>query len=303
MVGGKKESPKPAGRTGPSNVSRGGKELCVDIDDIGTNSASAGQNSSDLRRAEEEPTAREPMRSSPLASWPSSPPSQRARFSAAESQPVPEYMKKVEEYITDHFYPLEARLNVIERKIEEVVKQLSQRDNQVADVFVSTKQLIELQYTETQKGLGRDLEMEKIAESFKALQGDFLIKQSTRIDDMEKSLHDFHNELKEHADKLMDDFQGKLRMRDDASYRFEAELMSIKTSFSSLRLEFQKQRKGQDFKNTSSSVFLLKAIDMKPDERKKALRTLTEQEEKHRGALVKAETDLRDEDKKTHAQL
>jgi len=216
---------------------------------------------------------------------------------------VPEYyVKKVEEYITDHFYDIEARMRSLEQKLNDVANNASRREGQVAEVFQTVKNLIELQFNEAKKGLGRDNETKLMAQQFENLRNEVLVKQSTDISQLRVELDSFHKELQGHADSLIEEIEGKLRKRDDATYRFEADLMAIKKSFSSLRLEFQKSKKGQDFKNTSTSVFFLKAIDMKPEERKRILRTLTEQEEKCRGAVEKAEADLREHEKEVHTK-
>lgn len=96
---------------------------------------------------------------------------------------------------------------------------------------------------------------------------------------------------------MLKDVEDQLKRRDDTNYKFESQLADMKKSFASLRLEVNKFNKAQDFKNTSTTVFLIKAIDMKPDERKRILSTLGEQEEKGRGAAEKAETDLKENQK------
>merc|ERR1719476_684541 len=79
----------------------------------------------------------------------------------------------------------------------------------------------------------------------------------------------------------------------DCIIGIEGDVGSVKQSFTSLRMEFKKLSKAQDFKNTTTSVFLLKAMDSKPDERKQLLSKLSEHEEKCRGAVQKAENDLK----------
>jgi len=233
-----------------------------------------------------------------IETTPLRPPERAAPAPKSDSAEVPQWLiSKVDDYITDHFYELEAQVQRLQQQVSDVTLQTQKREDKVAEVLQQLKTLIEMQFAETKKGIARDNEIHKVAEQFEDLKREVRVTQADRLDTMTESVDSFRTEMQDYDRKSGEHLEDKLRKRDDATYRFEADLMSIKKSFSSLRLEFQKTKKGQDFKNTSTSVFLLKALDMKPEERKRVLRTLTEQEEKNRGAVQKAEADLREHEK------
>jgi hypothetical protein len=214
---------------------------------------------------------------------------------------VPDWLiAKVDDYITDHFYALEAQVHRMQQQIGDLALQTQKREDKVSECLHQVKNIIEIQYAETKKGMGRDNEMRSLAQQFEDLKRVALVEHKTSMEQLKSDLTNFRHELEDHASQVMQDTVEKLKKRDDATYRFESDLMNIKKSFSSLRLEFQKHKKAQDFKNTSTSLFFFKAFDMKPDERKRFVRTLTEQEEKNRGAVEKADGELRDHEKTMH---
>lgn len=211
---------------------------------------------------------------------------------------VPQWLRsKIDEYITEQFYQIEARISRIEKQVCEVTLVPQKRDDQVSEVFQQVKTLIELQFAEVKKGVGRDRERQVMAEQFDMLIKEVHGQHVHNLECVRKEVEAVRNDMEGHGSFIESHVEGCMMKRNDAMALFEADLMAIKKSFGSLRLEFQKLKKGQEFKNCSTSVFLVKAMDMKPDERKTILRTLSEQEDRCRGAVTKTESDLRDHEK------
>jgi len=207
---------------------------------------------------------------------------------------APEWLlEKVDDYITSHFYTLEAKLQKMELQVNDATLRVQSQETKVEELLSHCKTLIDMQFAESKKAKARDAECRILGERFKDLQEEVGKPMEKKLENMKEELTKFQAQFDAVKDELGETFEGKLRDRDNCMYTFEADLSAIKQSFTSLRMEMKKSQKGQDFKNTSTSVFLLKAIDMKPDERKLTLSKLIEHEEKCRGAVVKAEGDLR----------
>lgn len=218
------------------------------------------------------------------------------------SELPPWLMTKVDEYITEHFYQLEAKMTRLQQQVCELAAQPQKKGDQVTELLHQVKLLLDLQIAEAKKGLARDNETKAMVEQFDHLLNEVRVTNANTIKELKADMEEFQKNLESYGDTIQRDVEGSVQdiikqCVTDSTYKFEADLMNVKKSFSSLRLEFNKGRKGNDFKNTSNSIFLLKAMDMKPEERKKHLRTLSEQEEKYRGAVTKAENDLRDHEK------
>lgn len=226
----------------------------------------------------------------------------RAPAKSDASELPPWLMTKVDEYITEHFYQLEAKMTRLQQQVCELAAQPQKKGDQVTELLHQVKLLLDLQIAEAKKGLARDNETKAMVEQFDHLLNEVRVTNANTIKELKADMEEFQKNLESYGDTIQRDVEGSVQdiikqCVTDSTYKFEADLMNVKKSFSSLRLEFNKGRKGNDFKNTSNSIFLLKAMDMKPEERKKHLRTLSEQEEKYRGAVTKAENDLRDHEK------
>jgi len=220
-----------------------------------------------------------------------------------DSAEVPEWLiAKVDDYITDHFYALEAKIQRLEAQMSETVLKVHDQQPKIEDVLNHLKTLIEVQFEEGKKGRARDEENTLLGETFAELRQEVNEALGQKMDELRDSVTGLANSLQKREDNIMSTVKSMMAERDDANYTFETELSSVKQSFTSLRMEFKKNGKGQDFKNTSTSVFLLKAIDMKPDERKQVLSKLSEHEEKLRGALTKADHDLKSHENQLHAE-
>jgi len=219
----------------------------------------------------------------------------------AEEMP-PWLMTKVDEYITEHFYHLEAKMTKLQQQVCELAAQPQKKDDKVKELLHQVKLLLDLQIAEAKKGLARDNETKAMVEQFDHLLNEVRVTNANTIKELKADMEEFQRNLEGYGETVQQDVEASMKnsIRQsvvEATYKFEADLMVVRKSFSSLRLEFNKGRKGQDFKNCSTSVFLVKAMDMKPEERKQILRTLSEQEDKFRGAVTKAEADLRDHER------
>mmetsp|Transcript_143542 Transcript_143542/g.248477 ORF Transcript_143542/g.248477 Transcript_143542/m.248477 type:complete len:299 (-) Transcript_143542:55-951(-) len=200
---------------------------------------------------------------------------------------------QVDEYVQDHFYALQATINGLEKRVDELDTLANRQQSKVDEVLQQMKTLIELQSSEVRRGRARDAEIKAMSQQYKDLtevrmkdQGQQLEHLLAEVDSMQKKLSD-----KQGGIHLL--LQEELTKRDDVVYRIEAAMNDMKTSVTSIRLEVQKHQRSIDFKNVQEYIKLIKAVDEKPDARKTMLRNLQIQEEKLRGAVARSDTDIR----------
>lgn len=207
---------------------------------------------------------------------------------------MPDWMKqKLDEYITDHFYAMESTVQLLNERVDKVYTLMEEQQARVEEYLQQIKTLIELQYSEAKKGKARDAEVRAAAEGFQDLKQHVYVKLAEDMKKLSRVVGEADDRLGHYDEDIMSRFEEKLVKRDDVMYKFEADLARVLHSFTSLRLEFNKEKKAQDFKVVTNNIFLLKSIDHKPEERKHALRLLQDQEEKLRGHTLSAEREIR----------
>jgi hypothetical protein len=195
---------------------------------------------------------------------------------------------------------MEAKMDWLESQLSDIRSKAHSREDKVEQLMHHMNTLVDVQFAENKKVKARDIETMQMAETFAKLKEEVMQNSGERFIALKKTLNETIESLEKREKDLLESVEEMMHKRDDVSYSFEAELNNMKQSFTSLRMEFKKASKGQDFKNTSTSVFLLKAIDMKPDERKVVLNKLTEHEEKCRGAVMKVDHELKSHEEQFH---